>query len=761
MFRETGEAIMLVVLMLILTAGLALPAEAQNLLRNGSFEGSVAGKVPESWAYADFIGGEHAGGEVVGGAAVGRQCLKLQAPAFPADFAAYCRPIDVRELQGRELIFSCFFRTVEHPQAEVMFAIYDTDFTEREFRTQVLRSESHVLGETKDWTRFATHLTVPAGARDLVVLLRVLGGGEAWFDGVAVRVLGGEVEVAVEDTGTVAQLPRERLVCCRVRNVTSRSVPVRLEVQATEEKGRPRRANLECRLEAGEARTLETRYQVDFRTPHRLELAVLGTEPDEVFEAWTGPVPGLVDADIVEPAFRATVLASIPTDEIVVEGRLNATEEIARQTRISARLVGTGAQTSDLEEMSDRGPAGPWRLRLPAEGMLSETYSVDITAAVGRSEQVLSLPLRRARQADAEVGYDARHRLWVHGRPVFPIGLQRVPDESDLPEVAAAGVNFVITPSRSVSYRYAGAVRDHGLLVAISSPGLDGLFWQNMIEKFIAHPGLLGWYGIPLPDTQAVSPNVLFEAYMHSTRGPFGAIAQMDSHHPVLMALRPNSTMAQFAPAADIILAWSEPVPRWPLTAVADAVATGREAVNDRKPVWAVIQAAGYGWSEELEGPLPADSRPPTPAEHRAMVYLALMAGADGIVHHAWSLPARGSESAYRLRRDAPELWEGIARVNRELTRLAPMLMAGHPEPITLPFDSPLRLAAWDYEGSRYVCAVNTQDTTAAVAFDIGATPGQEIEVLFEERALIAAAGTGQVGDLFEPYAVHIYRLGE
>lgn len=751
---------MLAVLILALGC-LAAPAGAQNLLRNGSFEGPVAGNVPESWAFADFIGGEHARGEVVGGAAVGRQCLKLKAPAFPADFAAYCRPIDVSHLQGREVLFSCFFRTVEHPQAEVMLATYDTDFTAREFRTQVLRSEAHVLGETKEWTRFATHLTIPAGARDLIVLLRVLGGGEAWFDGAAVRMVGGEVEVTLEDTGTVAELPRGRSVRCRVRNVTGRPIPLRLEVEATEEKNRQRRGAVDCQLGPGEARTLETRYTVDFRTPHRLEVAVVGAEPDEVFDAWERQVPGLVDATIIEPAFRATVLASIPTRQIVVEGRLNATEAIARQARISARLVGTGAQTAELEELSDRGLAGPWRLRLPAEGMLSETYSVDITAAVGRDAQVLSLPLQRARQADREVGYDADRRLWVHGQPVFPIGLQRVPNESDLAEVADAGVNFVITPSRSVSYRYATAASASGLHVAISSPGLDGLFWQNAIEKFIAHPGLLGWHGIPLPDTQAVSSGVLYETYMKSTKGPFGAIAQMDRHHPVLLTLRPNSTMAEFARAADIVLAWSEPVPRWPLTAVADAVLTGREAVADRKPVWAVVQAAGYGWSEELEGPLPPDSRPPTPAEHRAMTYLALMAGADGIVHYAWSLPARGQESAYRLRRDAPELWDGIVRVNRELTWLAPILMDAHAEPIALPFDSPLRLAAWEHEGARYVCAVNTQDTTAAVAFDIGAAPGQEIEVLFEERAVIAAAGTGQVGDLFDPYAVHIYRLGQ
>lgn len=752
---------MTAVLALLVPAALATPASAQNLLRNGSFEGPVAGNVPESWAFVDFIGGEHASGEVVKGAIVGRQCLKLEAPAFPADFAAYCRPIDVSHLQGRELIFSCFFRTVDHPQAEVMFALYDTDFTQLEFRTPVLRSETHALGETKQWTRFTSHLTVPAGARDLVVLLRVLGGGEAWFDGTAVRMVGGEVEVALEDAGTVVDLPGGRAVRCRVRNVTGRPLSLRLQAEATAEKGRPGRANLDCRLDPGETRTLETRYRMDFRKPHRLDLVVLGAEDDEVFEAWRRQVPGLVDAEIVEPAFRATVLGSIPTEEIVVEGRLNAGDQIARQTRLSARLVGTGAETTEIEPLSDRELCGPWRLRLPAKGMLSETYSVDITAAVGRDAQVLSLPLRRARQADAEVAYDARHRLWVHGQPVFPIGLERVPNESDLPEVAEGSVNFVITPSRSVSYRYANAVHDNGLLVAFSSPGLDGLFWQNAVEKFINHPGLLGWYGLALPDTQAVTPQVLHQAYMHSTSGPFEAIAQMDSHHPVLLALRPNSTMAEFAQAADIVLAWSEPVPRWPLTAVTDAVLTGREAVRDRKPVWAVIQAAGYGRSEELEGPLPDDSRPPTPAEHRAMVYLALMAGADGIVHHAWSLPARGEQPAYRLRRDAPELWEGIVRVNRELTWLAPILMNGDPEPIAQAFDSPLRLAAWEYEGVRYVCAVNTQDTTAAVAFDIGAAPEQEIEVLFEERIVIAAPGTGQVGDLFEPYAVHIYRLGE
>jgi len=763
--KRTPDVIVAGVLALVLAVCISAPARAQNLLRNGSFEGPTAGDVPESWSYHDFSGdtlvGDHIGsGEVTGGARVGRRCLKLQAPVFPANFAAYCRPIDVSDLQGPEIIFSCFFRTVDHPQVQVTLATYAEGFTEREFLTPELLSESHTLGETRDWMRYATHLTMPSGARDLVVVLRVLGGGQVLFDGLSVRVVGSEVEVELEDAGTLVELPRVRGVRCQVRNITEREMPIRLEIEATQESGRKRREATECRLGAGEARTLEARYTIDFHGPHDLKVVLCGAEPDEIHQAWQRQVPGLVDARIVEPAFRSMVLSTVPTAHIVVEGRLNATEEIARRVEISGRLVGTGAEAAEPELLSDRGMAGPWRLTLSAEGMLSEEYRVDVTARVGRHEQTLSLPLVRAPHADTEVAYDVAHRLWVNGEAAFPLGVYRVTNESDLPTAAEAGFNFVITPSHSVSYRYANSARDAGLQIAIASPVLDGLSWRNNVEKFIRHEALLGWYGIQLPDTAAVTVQVLGQAYVESTAGPYPAVAQIDRHHPILLALRANATMEDYATVADVVLAWSEPVPRWPLTMVSDAVAMGRRAVGDRKPVWAVIQSAGYGWSDDRTLAVRPDSRPPTPQEHRAMVYLALIAGADGLAYHAWGLPARGERPSYRIQRDAPELWDAIVETNRELTWLAPMLLETDPEPVELEYDSPVRMAAWEYEGARYVVAANAEDTTAAMAFDIGAQAGEEVDVLFERR-VVMATDSGEIGDVFEPYAVHIYKLGE
>ena len=749
---------MLCIALLALALSIA-PAGAQNLLRNGSFEGPTAENVPESWSFHDFTGDGMATGEVVGRARVGERCLKLKAPVFPADFTTYCRPIDVSDLQGQELIFSCFFRTVEHPQAQVTLVTYAESFTEREFATQELLSEAHPLGESKDWLHYATHLTVPPGARDLVVLLRVLGGGEAFYDGAAVRVVGSELEVELEDAGTLVELPRERTVRCRLRNVTGRAMPVRLEIDAREPDGDHRHEAAECTLEPGQAQTLERRYAFDFRKPHHLQVMVLGDELDEVHQAWEREVSGLVEARIVEPAFRSAVLSTVPSEQVVVEGRINAVEEIARRAELSARLMGTGEQARDVEFLSDEGITGPWRLTLSTEGMLTENYLVDVTATVGRDEHTLSLPLVREPFAEAEVTYDAHHRLWVNGRPEFPLGLYRVVNEDDLPTVAEAGFGFVITPSRSVSYRYFDSARDAGLHVAIWSPALDGLFWRNITDSYRGRQTLLGWYGIHLPDTQSVTTQVLEQAYVYSTSGPYQAIAQMDAHHPVMLALRPNATMEGFAQVADIVLAWSEPVPRWPLITVTESVQMARDAVDDRKPVWAAIQTGGYGWSDDRGLTRLDDSRPPTPAEFRAMVYLALSAGADGLVYHSWSLPARGDWPSWRLQRDSPELWQAVKDTNRELTWLAPMLLEADPEPVGLEYECPVQMAAWEYEGARYVVAVNAEDTTAAMVFGIGATPGAEVEVLFERRKVVATAA-GEIGDVFEPYAVHIYRLG-
>lgn len=758
MHRATAHTLRSALLSALILCIIA-PAGAQNLLRNGNFEGPVAAGIPQGWGFHDFRADDLAQGEIVDrNAKIGRQALMLEAPVFPADFAAFTRPIDVSRLDTNEIIFSCFFRTEDHPQALVTLATYGEDFTVREFRTPELQSESHPLGESSDWLLYTTHLSLPQGAEHLVVMLRILGGGKVWWDGVSVRPVGTEIEATLDAAGTITRLPNERTVRVRVGNVTGREQPLRLEVEALSEE-RQRRSATEITLAPGQSRSLELTYDCDYRTEHDLTILLRGDRQEVIYEAWERRTPGLVDARIIRPAFRQSVMSTLPGDSIVVEGRINARPEIARTARVTASLVGMGERTASPQALTDRGMAGPWRVELSSRGMLTQRYQVDVTALVDDREHTLSLPLVRVRPADAETAYDAQNRLWVNGDLVFPLGIYRVVREEDLPTVAEAGFNFVITPSRLISFRYVNAARDAGAHVVLASNTLDGQFWDHITRKFFNHQAMLGWYGIELPDTRAVTRTTLWEAYRRAETGPHPAIAEADPHRPILLSLRPNYSMPQFAELADIVLAWSDPVPRWPITTVADAVHAAREAVADRKPVWAIIQSSGRRWTNELGPTLEPDARPPTPAEHRAMVYLALMAGADGLVYHAFSLPSHADRPAYSIRRDEPQLWDTILETNQQLRWLAPVLLHSKPEPIEFEEDSPIRAAAWEHQGARYVIAVNTEDSTSVLAFDVGASAGEEIPVLFERRTVVASP-SGDLGDVFEPFGVHIYQVG-
>ncbi|MFW6156821.1 MAG: hypothetical protein ACOC7J_05850, partial [Armatimonadota bacterium] len=231
--RPTTIAVLLAA---VLAACCATPALSQNLLRNGGFEGPAAGDAPQGWSFHDFRGDELAKGEITKKKpAFGKQSLMLQSPAFPADYTAFCLPVDVTDLTSDELLFSCFYRTEDHPQTLVTLAAYDEDFTAREFQTPGLHSESHPLGETDRWDAYTTRMTIPDGARQVVVFLRIMGEGKVWWDGVSLRPVDGEIEAHLMHAGRIEQLPRRRSVLCRVRNVTGREMPVRLEIEATEE----------------------------------------------------------------------------------------------------------------------------------------------------------------------------------------------------------------------------------------------------------------------------------------------------------------------------------------------------------------------------------------------------------------------------------------------------------------------------------------------------------------------------------------------
>jgi hypothetical protein len=88
---------------------------------------------------------------------------------------------------------------------------------------------------------------------------------------------------------------------------------------------------------------------------------------------------------------------------------------------------------------------------------------------------------------------------------------------------------------------------------------------------------------------------------------------------------------------------------------VPEAVATARE-VRGGEPVWAIIQV--FDWKEfSLEATREGIARLPTPVEVRAMAYLAIAAGAKGLVFYTGGQPKVYQSSLFQeLKKLAGEL---------------------------------------------------------------------------------------------------------
>lgn len=219
-------------------------------------------------------------------------------------------------------------------------------------------------------------------------------------------------------------------------------------------------------------------------------------------------------------------------------------------------------------------------------------------------------------------------------------------------------------------------------------------------------------------------------------------------------------------------------------------------------PVWAMLQVFGT-----LDNAAAPDERRrlPSPAEARALAYGALAEGASGLVWFAEDSYAGRSSGAIGIapvpaldygiqvfdghRRDdmkatpgaiaaAAGLWQAVARLNREIDRLAPALLSP-----TAAFDyqvrllalepgaasllataeadasAPLRLLLKSFDGRFTLLAVNLTPQRWRLAVSLP-QPMRRIERWFDTDAppALLAGGSGFEED-FPPHAVRIYRL--
>jgi hypothetical protein len=725
-------------------AALCVAAPAQNLLVNGDFEQSDGHGGVAGWSPYVFTGiGTGSLGLAPGYHA--KQAATITGLKTPALYGLFSQPVNVTALPGDELLLTCYYKTDGDPQAQVSLVGFADPFLPQEWKAPFLQSETRPLPAVRDWALLSWRFRYVPGVHDLVLVFRVAAQGKLYLDQAALRAYPTEVAVTVTRAGVVDSLPSRRLVELELSNHSHETKNLQVTALALAANRGPLQAGALTSLTPGQSGILRFNYEYDYRLPHTLRLIVADAAGPETYSVQDVPVPGLISARFAAPAFRNTLLSGVPTPKLVVVGAENVTPELSHQLTITAELM-SGGTNGDFQGAP--APDGQYRLELKTPALVSGEHAVRVTARLGGEEQVLDLPLHQLSPGGAQVGYDEQGRLWKNGKRMLPRGLYGVTSADEVQEAAAAGCNFVVVASARASYELQAAAATAGLSVVVSAASAADDFWARLNTKWGDSPLTLGWLPYSRPDVRSVAPEDVATLY--------DGLGRLSPALPVIVTLASPSQAENYTDAADILLAWSLPVPHSPLRALGSMVDTLEQDCRGTKPVWAVIQAAGATASEDLNPTPETPSRPPTAAETTALTYLALVHGAGGVTWYSLDIPDYAGGAAYLMPQDAPDVWAALPGLNLQLRWLTPVLLDGTRE--ALPPVGAIEMARWRYQGGDYVIAVNGSEHGAVTPLTIF-TPEAKVQVMFENRSLDADKD-GAIQDSFAPFGVHVYAVG-
>ena len=277
------------------------------------------------------------------------------------------------------------------------------------------------------------------------------------------------------------------------------------------------------------------------------------------------------------------------------------------------------------------------------------------------------------------------------------------------------------------------------------------------IEKVKSERAIFAWYLFDEPDLHKLPP----ERYHRLAR----QLRAADSRRPIFLTVWSPKRYQDFVQACDIFAPNPYVITRLDphkndLRAVGRSVDAARAAAG-RRPVWAILQAF---WAE------PIWPRNPTPEELRAMAFIALNHGADGIIYFSY-------KSGGRPITQHGELFESIRQLNGQLRALRGVLLvrpkkgALRQEPVTkeaeqetagseAPSPAPLDCSVRRFSGGRLLIAVNPNPESREVRLFLSGDGATSIacELFTDAPADPITAAAGEPLTLsFKPHETRIF----
>lgn len=288
---------------------------------------------------------------------------------------------------------------------------------------------------------------------------------------------------------------------------------------------------------------------------------------------------------------------------------------------------------------------------------------------------------------------DSRDNLVVKGKPIFPLGLYRVPKEK-LKNIADIGFN-IVAPTNEQGYNtkeYLDEAYDCNLMIVTE---LNGLL--DKVSAFKDHPSVVVWYVSDEPGARKDAAQRTIDDY--------NQIRKLDPTRPILLV---DNMLSQHCMGSDIVaqdlypsaIIGANKNKILPLELIGTKLRRQQNINESRaKVMWFVPQAFG-GWGDYAAAP--------TPKQIRATAYGTIASGAKGLIWYAYWTP---EVADWMIDEKFPDLWQELSKVVGELDRLSPVLLSDEkPSQIQIePLYPDIPCRFFRYQDCDYLLIVNWQ----------------------------------------------------
>ena len=370
------------------------------------------------------------------------------------------------------------------------------------------------------------------------------------------------------------------------------------------------------------------------------------------------------------------------------------------------------------------------------------------------------------------VHFDERGRTIVDGAPFFPLGVYvGTTEDVHLKRIAASGFNTVLSyghglgegsgPDQTtqaffdrahannlrVFYHTLNFYEGFGSFINTGHPsGLDAA--RDFISRVRDHPALLAYYIMDEPP-RSIGPKL---------QDMYNLIAEIDINHPCYQVHflggqtdRANISriLEFFHDSLDVIGVDPYVIPCAPLELVSSWTEGALDSARRSKPAWVVPQLHDLSiyFGDPILKPevcLEQKYREPTFAEKRCMAYLALIAGARGLVFYSYFDLFRTTNYTELPETDpiVQRRFEEFKQLGQELRFITPPLLRWETiTPAFAPATTPVRHLSMKLGKSLYFLLANP--TRQAKTVRVTLPPGNWKEVKFRHGGLTGAlAGT-------------------